>query len=353
MTRGGKRGSRLLRIALLLLGILLAAEVGVRIYTRVERAGPTAAAPAIVLSRSDILLPSRHQDLIYELKPGIRGTLGGRLLHTNAFGLRGRERRLEKPQGTYRIAGLGDAHMFGLGVAEGQTYLDLLERRLNAGAGGGRRYEALNFAAPGFNTVQEVAMFEHRAVRFEPDLVLIHFVNDDFRLPEYLSAPSAPPRPSSYLLDLVSTRSSRAAGNEPARAALVRSSEASEGLLEELSDREYAVGRDGAGRSLERLARIADERSIPVIFMVLGESGPARSAARDLATEIGFHYLDALPAFHEQMVTGGLELTRDAWKRAFFLSRDQPTAVAHRVWANVLFRKLVELELTALPAEGS
>ena len=43
--------------------------------------------------------------------------------------------------------------MFGWGVGEGEPYLEIVERRLNERAQPGRRYEVLNFAAPGYNIV--------------------------------------------------------------------------------------------------------------------------------------------------------------------------------------------------------
>lgn len=341
----------MLRIVLLLLGVLLAVEVGLRLFDQDKRARATDFDGAGELTRSGLLQPSRQEELVYELKPGVRGLLGNRLVHINELGLRGRERQMKKPPNSYRIVGLGDSHMFGLGVAEGQTYLDLLERRLNATAVGERRYEAINFGTPGFNTVQEVAMFELRALRFEPDLVLVHFVTDDFRPPRYLGNPSTSEGMTSYLFDLISTRLTPADEGEPAPPLLVRSDKASKKLLGEVSDRDYMAGKEGARRSLERLVRIASEREVPVVFMMLGESGPARSVAREIAQELGLHYVNALPHFHEQMVAGELELTRDAWKSAFFLSGDQPSALAHRVYAEVLFQKLAELELAPRPVE--
>lgn len=358
MSDGGKRGAGLIRIVLLLVGGLLACEIGLRAYAAAKGIGrddlgsllgreraAEAADRGPELRRSDIVQPSRHEELIYELKPAVRGTLADRLVHTNELGLRGREIELEKPPNTYRIAGLGDSHMFGTGVAEGQTYLDLLERRLNAAAAPGRRYEVLNFATPGFNTAQEVAMLEVRALAFDPDLVIVHVIHDDLAVPRYLRDPAGSTSGfSSYLVTLLSTLAEPVDEGEPTPPSLVRSSEASERLLEQLAERDYMTGLDGARRSLERLARATAERGIPVVVMMLGDGGATREALRQAAEELEFHFFNVLTHFSDHLTKDGAEPTREEWRQAYFMRGDLPTELAHRVYADALFEKVLELD---------
>ena len=73
---------------------------------------------------------SPHPDVVYELKPGLVGTYLDRPLRTNAYGLRDRDYPVAKPEGTFRIVGLGDSVMFGWGVAQDEPFLEVLERRL-------------------------------------------------------------------------------------------------------------------------------------------------------------------------------------------------------------------------------
>lgn len=365
MGRASSRGAPLFRVVLLLVGGLVAAEVGVRIWAGVrgfdrERIGglvgravePESTAGGFELTRSALVRPSEHADVVYELKPGVRGTLGGRLVHTNSHGLRGREIEREKPTGTFRIVGLGDSHMFGSGVAQGQNYLDRLERRLNSTAPPGRRYQTLNFATPGFNTAQEVAMFERRALEFDPDLVVIHFVNDDLGPPRYLGDPDARERGGSpsYLLSLLTVLFSPAEeAEEPPPPLLVHVTEASERLVESLADRDYMAGQEGMERALERLALLTGERRIPVVLLMLGSGDAVRSSVRDLGERLGFHPLNALPYFREQLMADGDEPTREEWRAAYFLSGERPSELAHRAYAEALLAKIRELESSASP----
>lgn len=342
---------------MLLLGGLAAAEIGLRIYAgtqgvgagelgRLFERGSTESRQAQTgeLTRSGLVQPSPHEELIYELRPNVRGTLAGRLLHTNKHGMRGREVDPAKPPNTFRIVGLGDSHMFGTGVAQGQTYLDRLERLLNASASEEQRYEVLNFATPGFNTAQQVAMLEHRALEFDPDLIVIHFVYDDLAPPRYLANPSATgSRSTLYLLELLTSFSAAPSDEEPPPPSLVRSTEADEDLLARVSDRDYMAGLEGVARALKRLARLSEEHDIPVLFLMFGDGGATRSAARDLALEHGFHFVNAVPHFREALAESGVELTREVWRKSYFLPSDRPTELAHRTYADLLAAEVAEL----------
>lgn len=97
----------------------------------------------------------------------------------NSVGLRGPEVGRDKPAGTYRILGLGDSFLFGVGVRDEDTCLRRLEKALNASATTERRYEVLNAGVQGYNTRDEIVNLEHRWLEFQPDLVLIGFYLND------------------------------------------------------------------------------------------------------------------------------------------------------------------------------
>ncbi len=95
----------------------------------------------------------------------------------NRAGFRERELSAAAAPGHYRIAVVGDSFAYGQGVAEDERFSNLLERRLNAG--GGHRYEVLNFGRPGAETVDEVEMLRADVLPARPDFVLLQwFVND-------------------------------------------------------------------------------------------------------------------------------------------------------------------------------
>ena len=97
----------------------------------------------------------------------------------NSLGFRGAELREDKEPGTFRIACLGDSFTFGHGVTEEATYARQLEETLNATAGE-PRFETQNYGIGGYNTDQELIVLRTKALRFQPDLVILQWVLDDF-----------------------------------------------------------------------------------------------------------------------------------------------------------------------------
>ncbi len=115
--------------------------------------------------------------------PGRDVLRNGVTVRTNAFGLRGPECALEKPPGTYRILGLGDSYTFGSGVRWEDTYLRVLENRLNARPNRAARFETLNCGVEGYNTRQELASFLEQGADLHPDLVLLGYLFNDVEKP--------------------------------------------------------------------------------------------------------------------------------------------------------------------------
>ncbi|HVM97243.1 MAG TPA: SGNH/GDSL hydrolase family protein, partial [Candidatus Acidoferrales bacterium] len=80
---------------------------------------------------------------------------------------------------TFRILGLGDSIMYGVGQPKDKTYLEQARKNL---AGRTRRsVEVLNLAVPGFNTKQEDLVYKELEGQIRPDLVLVHYWGDDGR----------------------------------------------------------------------------------------------------------------------------------------------------------------------------
>jgi hypothetical protein len=110
-----------------------------------------------------------------ELRPEATIRFLDQPLTVNRWGMRDRETPREKPAGTYRIALLGPSHVMGSGVADGETFADFLEARLNASAdpSGPARYEVLNFGVAGYSLLQQLALLEDRVFAFQPDAVFV------------------------------------------------------------------------------------------------------------------------------------------------------------------------------------
>jgi len=124
---------------------------------------------------------SANPELFWEMTPGAQGDFQGIQVRINSVGLRSPEITPEKPAGTRRIALLGDSIVFGAGVEEGQVAARQLETILRERLGG--RIEVINAGVSGYNAVQEAALFFDRVARYQPDLVIVGYFNDDLAVP--------------------------------------------------------------------------------------------------------------------------------------------------------------------------
>ena len=122
----------------------------------------------------------RHDDLVgYTLKPGEHGVVLGAKLRANEQGFRGGEWRRDKDAAGLRIALLGDSHAFGYGVEEDAALAAVLAREVERRRGA--PVEVLNFALPGYSARQSLAVLEHKALGFAPDVVVLVLCDNDER----------------------------------------------------------------------------------------------------------------------------------------------------------------------------
>jgi hypothetical protein len=127
-----------------------------------------------------------NDSIIYTLRPHLSLKFVRAQVKTNGCGMRSPERPITKAHGTYRIALLGDSFAFGWGVEQHATFAQRLEDNLNRIAKGAPKFEVLNLGVPGYSTFQEVALFEERGLEFNPDAVLVYFVQNDFGMPFFV-----------------------------------------------------------------------------------------------------------------------------------------------------------------------
>ncbi len=121
---------------------------------------------------------SENPILGYELKPDYRNDaadLNESYPRTNAHGQRDIERAVDPAAGVRRVVLLGDSIVEGHGVREID---DTLSRQLDALLGS--ETEVLNFGVSGYSTRSEVELLKTKALRFDPDLVVLVFTKNDF-----------------------------------------------------------------------------------------------------------------------------------------------------------------------------
>lgn len=114
---------------------------------------------------------SDNPEIMFEVTPNIG--------EANSQGLRDFEYSFKKPNGTRRIAVIGDSISYGIGVEVEESWPKQLEKKLNED-NPGARFEVINFSVPAYSTVQEAEVLRTKAVKYDPDLVIIAaFENDN------------------------------------------------------------------------------------------------------------------------------------------------------------------------------
>jgi hypothetical protein len=105
-----------------------------------------------------------------------RGCFTG-LVETNRWGFRDRDRTLEKPPGTFRIALMGDSAVEAVHVQPDQVMNIQMEKQLQQQ--GYKNIEVMDFAVEGIGTTQELIMYKEWVRQFHPDLVVVVFSDND------------------------------------------------------------------------------------------------------------------------------------------------------------------------------
>lgn len=309
------------------------------------------------VSLRGLIQPSAHSNIVYEAKPGLTGLFRNRPFAINRHGQRGPERSLAKPPGVYRIVGLGDSVMFGWGVGQDEFYLAVLERELNRMPQPRPTFETLNYALPGYNTTMEVAMFEDKAMAFDPDMVVIQFVNNDFGVPNFmLREPEPWTLRRSFFVNWILRRARRIAEDDPA--GLVGSNLEGLGATEReavLDQYRHMTGPSGYRRAMSRLAALTKPRGIPVILLRGSFSKEQGDLMDRLAEAHGFHVLDIRPHTLRVLTEMGVPDDPEARKKLLWVGKSDhhPNALGHEIYAKGLMQTMTDLGIIRPPAQSS
>jgi hypothetical protein len=104
----------------------------------------------------------------WELRRGFHGMDLGELATINREGYRGPEHALAPTPGRTRVVMLGDSIAYGAGVKDDETFSALLEKR-------DPPFDVIPLAVGGYGTDQELIRLEREALRYAPDVVVLHF----------------------------------------------------------------------------------------------------------------------------------------------------------------------------------
>ena len=164
------------RLVLALSSVLVGLTVGEVVIRALGRAPEVR--PIWVSTQDSVYRRSTNPLLSYELQPGYRNDAADLIRSyesTNSHGQRDLERSLEKPPGTRRVIVMGDSIVEGAGIRGHETMTRQLERLFMDGT-----TEVLNFGVSGYCTLAEIELLEVKGLAFEPDVVIVVFVENDF-----------------------------------------------------------------------------------------------------------------------------------------------------------------------------
>src|SRR5438477_118931 len=116
----------------------------------------------------------RSDFLMGEIVPSVSTILEGSPVTSNHLSMRDREYDKIKPTNTYRVVLSGSSHEVGAGVADDQTFENLVEDRLNRQLPDARysRYEILNLSVGGDSVLQKLLRLEQFGFELEPDAAI-------------------------------------------------------------------------------------------------------------------------------------------------------------------------------------
>jgi hypothetical protein len=102
----------------------------------------------------------------------------------NSAGWRDIEHSIKKPANTFRILGLGDSYLWGQGVRQKDICLSQLPGLLKDSLPD-KTIETINAGLGGINTADERNQLKLMGLRYEPDLVIVHFVLNDIEMDQH------------------------------------------------------------------------------------------------------------------------------------------------------------------------
>lgn len=347
--------SRLLLALTSLVFALLLAEGGLRLHGHLVNRGLLSEAlsspvemPADgSLELGHMVRLSANPKIIYELKPNLAGTFKGAPMTTNASGFRGADRGRAKPPGTIRIVGLGDSVMFGHGIGDAEVYLARLEGHLNRKSAG-PRFETINTAVPGYNTVMEVETLKDRGLAYEPDLVIIHLVGNDLDLPNFIRA-SAPTLSLGrlFVVALVRGAFERPRIRQHLRRQALVGAPRNERYRRFVGDPEQVppeyrglVGWHAYEGAMRELRDLGEEHRFGVALITFATPfTDLHRRALALGRELGFATHDVGQVYRRYLEARGLDDYRSS-PLALAPDNRHPSALAHRMAARALYRSL-------------
>lgn len=283
---------------------------------------------------SGLIRPSAYPKLIYELKPNMDVYFKMARFKTNSQGLRDKEYSLEKPPNTFRVAVLGDSSSMPAGVDIEDAYHTVLEDRLNAESSG-TSYEFINFAVAGYDPKQYLATLKHKALNYDPDLVLFcmcapveNFHNKEHYQQQYKVKPRSYPFFKSFFLGRIKN------GINP----YFKNKSGKPRVEPEKTDSSGPTALQKTRMVFSKLGKISRARDIPVCVVILQHFAgqpKVHKIVKDSASKYGLYITSTYPAFKNRRFS----------QYVIYKTDGHANAKANKIFADVIYDYLKTQDL--------
>ncbi|MEM7309717.1 MAG: SGNH/GDSL hydrolase family protein [Planctomycetota bacterium] len=249
---------------------------------------------------------------IYRHLPAKSAALRGFDVSTDSRGCRGPARDGAKAEATKRMLFLGDSVVFGWGVSDEDTFVALVEPELRAKTDAA--WETVNLGHMMYDTTQELAALEEVGFLYEPDVVVLVFVDNDIVLTRGILEgqardPLEDPNVSEDAKRILrmSTRLAKLGRYLPYTAALLQYHYIQSHPVSQTGSTEHAVelgldveaGWEACRQALTRIRALCEERGVP--FFVLDYY--TQDMLREFCAESGIPY-GSIAFTDEETATG-------------------------------------------------
>ena len=233
------------------------------------------------------LQKSDFPDVVYEFKPEIDSYFKLADFRTNSRGLRDKEYSLEKPANTFRVAVIGGSFTVPAGVEIDEAFHSILENRLNK-ENPDLNYEFINFGVSGYRINNKIATLEHKALKYNPDLIL--FILDGSQFTEDEEKEFKPKSQKnqffqSFTYKLISKNKLFTQDNKD----------------QEFLD-EHKTGLDQFNLELQKLSNISQKNKVPICVVVLDHDYSHYEMSKEIKRLVennNLYYSNTIPSFQD------------------------------------------------------
>jgi hypothetical protein len=264
------------------------------------------------------LQKSDFPDVVYEFKPEIDSYFKLADFRTNSQGLRDKEYSLEKPANTFRVAVIGGSFTVPAGVEIDEAFHSILENRLNK-ENPDLNYEFINFGVSGYRINNKIATLEHKALKYNPDLIL--FILDGSQFTEDEEKEFKPKSQKnqffqSFTYKLISKNKLFTQDNKD----------------QEFLD-EHKTGLDQFNLELQKLSNISQKNKVPICVVVLDHDYSHYEMSKEIKRLVennNLYYSNTIPSFQDIDIS---ELT-------IYKIDIHPNSKANQIFADSIYRDL-------------